>query len=249
MTTRLSDLPEHAQFISKLNSVARPHQREIAALLNLPVGVREFQKGEDIVREHDRPSHCSLVLTGFTSRYKNVPDGKRQIMAFHIAGDLPDLQSLHLQVMDHSIAALTPTRMALIPHGPLREVIYGNPTICHVLWRDTLVDAAIHREWMMGIGRLSAHARIAHLLCELLVKHRAAGLVADHRFPLPITQVDIADALGLTSVHVNRVLQDFRKEGLLELDRSIVQIAEWGRFQEIGAFDPTYLHVPASLAA
>ncbi|WP_205853701.1 Crp/Fnr family transcriptional regulator [Phenylobacterium deserti] len=111
------------------------------------------------------------------------------------------------------------------------------------------MDAAIHREWMMGIGRLSAHSRVAHLLCELLVKYRAAGLSEDHQFALPITQADMADALGLTSVHINRVLQDIRGEGLLELHRSEAKIVDWDRLRELAAFDPTYLHVKASLAA
>ena len=243
MTSRLRDLPEHAQLIAKLSSVAQPHEREIAALLDLPVRVREFDRGEDLVSLGERPSHSSLLLTGVACRYKTVPDGNRQIMAFHIAGDIPDLQSLHLRVMDHSIKALTRTRVAQIAHEPLRDVIYGSRTICHVLWRDTLVDAAIHREWMMSIGRLSAHSRIAHLFCELLLKHKAAGLAEGSDFPMPITQAEIADALGLTGVHVNRVLQDFRREGLLGLDRSTAKIPDWRRFEEVAAFDPTYLHM------
>jgi CRP-like cAMP-binding protein len=249
MTTRLSDLPEHAQFVRKLNNVAELPRSDAAALLRLPVTTREYHRHDDIVREHDRPSHCTLVLSGFACRYKTVPDGKRQIMAFHIAGDMPDLQSLHLSTMDHSICALTRVRVATVAHEALRDLVYGNPTICHVLWRDTLVDAAIHREWMMGIGRLSAHSRIAHLLCELLVKYRAAGLAEDHRFALPITQVDMADALGLTSVHVNRVLQDLRGEGLIELDRSEAKITDWDGLRRLAVFDPTYLHVRESLAA
>jgi CRP-like cAMP-binding protein len=248
MTTRLSDIPEHASLIAKLNSVATLEPRDAAALLRLPVKVRDFQRDDDIVREHERPSSSTLLLQGLITRYKTVPDGKRQIMAFHVPGDIPDLQSLHLRTMDHSIGALRPARVAMIDHEPLREVIYGSPTLCHILWRDTLVDAAIHREWMMGIGRLSAHSRIAHLLCELLVKYRAAKLADGYQFPLMITQVDIADALGLTSVHVNRVLQDLRREGFVELDRSQAKILDWERFRELAAFDPTYLHVRASLA-
>jgi len=249
MTTRLSDLPEHERLIAKLNSISTLPQPDAAALLRLPVTVRELQRGADIARQQERPSHSTLILEGLVCRYKTVPDGGRQIMAFHIPGDIPDLQSLHLRTMDHSIAALRPSRTATIAHEPLREVIYGSPTLCHVLWRDTLVDAAIHREWMMGIGRLSAHSRIAHLLCELLVKYRAAGLADEHQFPVLITQTDIADALGLTSVHVNRVLQDLRSEGLLELDRSQAKILNWDRFRELAAFDPTYLHVEDSIAA
>ncbi|WP_205853702.1 Crp/Fnr family transcriptional regulator [Phenylobacterium deserti] len=112
MTTRLSDLPEHAQFLSKLNNIAKLPENEAAALLQLPVTTREYQRGDDIVREHDRPSHSTLLLGGFACRYKAVPDGKRQIMAFHIAGDIPDLQSLHLSTMDHSIGALSAVRVA-----------------------------------------------------------------------------------------------------------------------------------------
>lgn len=245
---RLAELPEHERVLRKLRSAEVP-RRELEAFGNLPVTTRELARGEDVVSERDRPTHSALVLSGFTCRYKILPDGQRQIMAFHIAGDVPDLQSLHLSVMDHSIGCLTATTVALLPHKPLREVIYGNPGLCHVLWRDTLVDAAIQREWMLGIGRLSAYARIAHLLCELLVKHWLAGLTDGRSFSLPVTQTELGDALGLSSVHVNRVLQALRRDGLIEFDRGSATVLDWELLRTAGAFDPTYMHVGGGVAS
>jgi CRP-like cAMP-binding protein len=249
LSFRLASLPEHAQLIAKLTSVADVPTGELAALGDLEVVTRSFARGEDIIRLHDTPTTCGLMLSGFACRYKLVAEGKRQIMAFHIAGDTPDLQSVHLQTMDHSIAALTPTKVAFIRLDDMKRLIYSNPVICHLLWRDTLIDAAVAREWMMGIGRLPADSRVAHLLCELLCKHQAAGLAQERSFPLPVTQQDLADALGLTPVHINRVLQELRQRRLIELTRTTAVILDWDELERLASFDPTYLHLIPRKAA
>src|SRR5947209_10460174 len=171
--------------IRKLEREATLSDEEKAAILALPVTIREMRADHDVVRERDRPSQCCLVLDGWLYRYKIVEDGSRQIFAFHIAGDVPDLQSLHLRIMDHSLAALVPTTVAFIPHEHIRDVTLKFPHIGDVLWRDTLVDAAIFRQWMVGMGRKQAPERIAHLMCELFVKLRAVGLTTglSCRFP------------------------------------------------------------------
>lgn len=244
MPVLLSDLPEHARLIAKLSAVTDLPPAEVLTLLKLQPVVREFERGADIVREDERPLQACLMLSGFACRYKMLADGGRQIMSFHIAGDIPDLQSVHLPRMDHSVGVLAPTRVAAFNHDDLRRAIYGNPTVCHLLWRDTLVDASIHRAWMMGLGRLPARSRIAHLLCEMLVKHQAAGLTRGHSFELPLTQSELADALGLSPVHVNRVLQELRAEGLIQIARrGEATIIDWERLQEVGAFDVAYLHM------
>ena len=243
MSVLLADIPEHARLMSKLRAIADVPASEADALLGLEVNVREFERGVDMVREHDRPSHSCLLLSGTVARYKTLPDGGRQIMSFNIAGDIPDLQALHLGQQDHSIGVLRPTRIAAIKHDDLRRVIYANPTVCHLLWRDTLIEGAIHREWMMAIGRLDARARIAHLFCELFLKHAAAGLTSGTSFRLQLTQTELGDALGLTPVHVNRVLQELRAERLIQLDRSDLTVLDYDRLQDAGAFDPTYLHM------
>lgn len=170
-------------------------------------------------------------------------------MSIHVPGDSPNLQTLHLTRMDHSVAALTPAIVAFIPHLTLLDITRTNPEVAALLWRDTLVDAAISREWLAGVGRRTAHQRIAHLICEVHCKMRSVGLAEAESLQLPVTQVEIADALGLSSVHVNRVMQDLRREGLLDYRGRVVAIGNWARLQARGDFHPDYLHLRADNAA
>ena len=203
--------------IRKLESIATLSVEERQAIENLPAMVRMLRPRQDIVRDGDKPSQCCLLLSGWAYRYKLIGEGRRQILSFHIPGDMPDLQSLHIQTMDHSLATLTEAKVAFIPHDSLRDLILRFPGIGAVLWRDTLVDAAIFREWMVGIGRRSAFERISHLFCEMYLKLQAVGLAENYRCPLPFTQGDLGDALGLSNVHVNRVLQEMRGKSLITL--------------------------------
>ncbi|WP_262273537.1 Crp/Fnr family transcriptional regulator [Microvirga yunnanensis] len=227
----------------KLDSIADLSDEEKRAVLDLPMNVKIFEADSDIVRDGDRPSECCLVLSGFICRYKILSDGKRQIMGFYIPGDIPDLQSLHLKVMDNSIGALATSSIALIPHESLRALLERHPGLGAVLWRDTLIDAAMFRAWMIGIGRRSAYQRIAHLLCELQMRLRAVGLAGEHGYDLPVTQNELGDALGLSTVHVNRVLQDLRSEGLIVLRGGTLHIPDWEALQAAGDFDSAYLHL------
>jgi CRP-like cAMP-binding protein len=226
----------------KLDSIADLSNEEKQALLDLPLTVKVFEADSDIVRDGDRPTECCLVLSGFVCRYKLLPEGRRQIMGFYIPGDTPDLQSLHLNVMDYSISALVTSSIALIPHESLRSCLERHPGLAAAFWRDTLIDAAMFREWMIGMGRRSAYQRIAHLLCELHVRLKAVGLTRDSGYELPVTQSELGDALGLSTVHVNRVLQDLRNEGLIVLHGGTLYIPDWEALQAAGDFDPTYLH-------
>jgi CRP-like cAMP-binding protein len=243
----VSQTPE--PLIRKLESITDLTEAERAALLHLPLSVRSLKADADIVREQDRPSQCCLVLEGFLFRYKILPAGKRQIFSFHIAGDIPDLQSLHLTVMDHNVATLVPSTVGFIPHHAIRELCLAQPRLAGILWRDTLIDAAVFREWMAGIGRRSAYARIAHLFCELYLRLKAVGLIKDLTFELPITQAGIADALGLSTVHVNRSLQELRAANLISLRGGRLTVRSWERLQQAGEFDPTYLHLDVKAAA
>ncbi len=227
----------------KLDSIAVLSDEEKQALLDLPLTVKVFEADSDIVRDGDRPTECCLVLSGFVCRYKILPEGKRQIMGFYIPGDIPDLQSLHLNVMDHSISALVTSSIALIPHESLRHLLERHPGLAAALWRDTLIDAAMFREWMIGMGRRSAYQRIAHLLCELQVRLKAVGLAVRNGYDLPVTQNELGDALGLSTVHVNRVLQDLRSEGLIVLHGGTLHIPDLEELQAAGDFDPSYLHL------
>jgi CRP-like cAMP-binding protein len=246
MTDATELRPEHNVLFRKLRSISPLAQDERECLATLPLSSQSFASDQDIVREGHRPSECCLVLEGFVCRYKLTQAGKRQIFSFHLPGDLPDLQSLHLKVMDHSLMTLTPSKLAFIPHESLTKLMHRCPRVSDVLWRDTLIDAAIFREWMIGIGRRSAETRIAHVLCEVLVRMRAVGLANEHACDLPITQAEIADALGLSTVHVNRSLQELRGKNLIELRGQSLTVLDWNGLQDVGEFDPLYLHLDGS---
>ncbi|WP_245516574.1 Crp/Fnr family transcriptional regulator [Methylobacterium segetis] len=229
--------------VRRLESITHLSDEERQAILSLPVKARVLKANQDIVRDGDKPSQCCLILDGWACRYKLIGEGKRQILSIHIAGDIPDLQSLHIHTMDHSLATLTEATLAFIPHESLHELVLRFPGIAAAFWRDTLVDAAVFREWMVGMGRRSAYERIAHLFCELYLRLEAVGLAGEHRCPLPITQVDLADALGLTNVHVNRVLKEMRGQGLVTLRSNTLVIEKWDGLIQASEFDPTYLHL------
>jgi CRP-like cAMP-binding protein len=182
------------------------------------------------------------MLEGMTSRYKISADGKRHIMSLHIRGDIPDLQSLFIEEMDHSLAAMVDSTVLAIPHDKMRNIIEQHPRIAHMLWRDTLIDAALFREWIVMRDR-PAYVRIAHLLCEQFLRMEAVGLTSENRCPLPLTQAQIGDALGLSNVHVNRTLQELRAKQLIVLEDWTLTILDFGGLKRAGEFDPLYLHL------
>jgi CRP-like cAMP-binding protein len=237
--------PQHVdRLIRKLETLAALSDEEKQALRGLPRTTKAFKADQDVVCEGDRPAECCLVLEGMVFRYLMLDDGRRQIMGFYIPGDIPDLQSLHITTMDHSVATLVPTTVAFIPHHRLNELNAGYPTIANALWRDTIVDAAMFRLWMVGLGQKSAHERLAHLLCELLVRFKAVGLAEDEQTcAFPMTQTELGDALGLTTVHVNRVIQDLRRDGLITLGKGFLCINDWERLWQRAKFNPLYLHL------
>jgi CRP-like cAMP-binding protein len=229
------------RLVRKLESITELSDGEKHAVLNLPITIRDFRADEDIVREGDRPWQCCLLVEGFLCRYKILPDGQRQIQSFHIPGDVPDLQSLHIPVMDHGLAAVSPSKAALIPHDAIRDLAHAHPNLADKLWRETLVDAAIFREWITNVGSREAPARIAHLLCEIFLKLQAVGLTKGNSFDFPVTQSEIGDATGLSTVHVNRSIQKLRAEGLIILEKGHCTIKDWAGLKEVAMFDPTYL--------
>ncbi len=241
--------PGHEMMMRKLRSISPLSEDEKQCILSLPLTIKNVAADQDIVREGDRPSECCLVVEGFVCRYKLTTEGKRQIFSFHLPGDIPDLQSLHLSVMDHSLVTVQASKLAFIPHENLREIMHRCSRIADIMWRDTLIDAAVFREWMIGIGRRSAETRIAHVLCEVLVRMRAVDLANGHECALPLTQVEIGDALGLSTVHVNRSLQSLRAKLLIELRGGCLTVLDWEGLKEKGEFDPLYLHLEKSLVA
>ena len=235
--------------VRRFETIISLSEDEKKAILNLPVRVADLRADADIVREGDRPSQCCLLVEGFLCRYKYLSDGKRQIMAFYVPGDIPDLLSLHIDVMDHSLATIVASKVAFIPHDALGNLIDQNPRIGNAFWRDTLIDASTFREWIVSLGSRDAYSRIGHLICEMFLKLKAVGLTNGNSFNFPITQGEIGDATGLSTVHVNRSIMELRKEGLIILEKGRCTIPDLRRLEEAAKFDPTYLHLTGARRA
>ncbi|MGQ7793100.1 Crp/Fnr family transcriptional regulator [Faunimonas sp. B44] len=235
--------PADHPLIRKLQSSFELSDHERAAVLALPIQSVEIRANQDIAREGDRPGRSCVILRGITRTYKMTRDGKRQIMAFHMPGDMPDLQSLHLKVLDSSLGTVSACRIGFIPHDAIRDLCDSNSGLAAALWRTTLVDASIFREWVVNVGRRDGYQRIAHIMCEILVRMREVGLTDDHSCPMPISQTELADATGLSAVHANRVIQDLRADGLIVLKGGMFTALDWPALKAAAAFDPTYLHL------
>jgi CRP-like cAMP-binding protein len=214
-----------------------------AAILSLRPGTRLVSAGEDLVRQGDRPDVAVMVLSGMLARYHTLPSGDRQYVALHISGDLPDVQSLFLSVMDHSLCALDRSEVGVIPHDQLRDLFLKRPGVGFAFWRLTLVDAAIFREAVTNIGARNHVARLAHLFCEQYVRSREARLVDGWSCRLPLTQGQIGQMLGMSHISVHRALQRLRKERLAEFRSGELEVTDWRGLRHAAGFDPTYLHL------
>jgi CRP-like cAMP-binding protein len=212
------------------------------ALLSMPHNLRSLGPGGHIVRDGDKPEHCSVLLSGFAYRYKITGEGGRQIISIHMANEILDLQNSFLGVADHGVQTLTEVEIAMIPLPVLRGAALTRPAIGRALW----IDASIFREWVVNVGRRDSRARVAHLLCEFSLRMQAAGLSRGHRYELPMTQEQLADAVGLTSVHVNRVLKQLGEDRLISRDRRSITIEDWERLRDVGDFNERYLHHDAN---
>jgi len=231
--------------LSKVRRIARISAEDEASLLALPHRVNHVGASRYIIREGDIPRECCLLVEGYAARSKLAADGGRQIVSFHIAGDILDLQHLFLERADHSVQAMTEATLVWLPMAGLRTLIAERPAIGTALWRDALVDASIFREWVLNVGRRDAKTRIAHMLCEFIVRSEVAGLGTVDRMRLPFTQEQIGDATGLTAVHVNRMLRELTDEGLIERSPGVLRVRDWAGFKRAAAFNAAYLHAAA----
>lgn len=227
--------------VAKLETFAELPGDDRRALAALSRNPRELGPRRTIIREGDRPDHVHLVVEGWAARYKTLSDGRHQIIAFLIPGDFCDLHVTLLGEMDHSIATITRARIAYVPQAEM-DVLTDRPAIARAFWWATLVDEAVLRAWVVNVGRRDAFESVGHLICELYLRMRNVGLAADHSFELPLTQEEIGDALGLTPVHVNRVLQRMRADGLITFARGALNILDYGRLEAASGFNPNYLH-------
>ena len=205
--------------------------------------IRDLPEGKAIVRPDVTLSVSILLMDGIVARHKDLADGQRQILELHVPGDFIDLHGFLLKRLEHHVSALTPVRLALVPHDCLRRITEQHPHLARMLWFSTLLDGSIHRERILSIGRRSAVARIAHLICELNVRLEIVGLGAGGRFELPLTQGDIADVTGLTSVHVNRMLKRLRDDGIVTFRSGEVVIHDLHQLQRLAEFNLNYLYL------
>jgi CRP-like cAMP-binding protein len=238
----MDEKPVHP-LVRKLESIFTLSDEEKAALEAMPMQIVNLRADQDIVREGDRPTRSCLLLEGFSCFFKMTGDGNRQIMAFSLPGDIPDLLSLHLDVMDNSLGTLTPCKVGFIQHEILRNLSTRFPKIASAFWRDTLIDASIFREWVLNIGQREAYSRLAHLLCEFIVRSRAVGLGNGSTYYIPMTQTELGDAMGISTVHANRVIQQLRSDGLVSWSGTKLTVRDWDGLKSAGDFDPTYLHL------
>ncbi|MCK1422111.1 Crp/Fnr family transcriptional regulator [Bradyrhizobium sp. 180] len=231
-----------AALVQKLSKANRLDQDDVLALEQLSIHSKRVAAQHRFVRDGDRPSESCLIVDGFAFRSKLTPDGQRQILSLHMPGEIPDLQSLHLHVMDHDLTTLTECTLGFIKHDTLRELNQRRPNVAAALWRETLIDSAIFREWIVNVGRRPARVRMAHLLVELYERLELIGRTTKGSFELPITQIELADCLGLSVVHVNRILQQLRHDGLVATERRTFHLLDKAKVEEVGQFEKIYLH-------
>lgn len=233
-----------AVLLRKLNALHALGAEEQAALVDSISEVRTLAKGESIAEDGSRPRHSTVMLAGVACRYKLLNDGRRQILAFQFPGDVTDLYSYVLKTMDHGVGCLTPCEIAQIPHDAIERLCARYPNLAYTLWRDSLVDAAILNMAIVNNGRRTAIERIAHLLCEQNARLIAVGL-AERGKPTSfyITQTELADATGLSLVHVNKTIKKLKELGVIGRSSGKLEVLDWEGMKDIAGFDPTYLHL------
>lgn len=235
--------PPHDILFQRLARHGPLSETDRAAIGDLSLVVRTFPAQKTIVYEDDPSPACCLVLEGVVCCYQMLDEGRRAILSLHVPGDIPDLQSLHLPDSDFGMATLSTTTIASVRHADVRKLSAASPAIAASLWKEVLVMGAIYRAWIAGLARRDARGRLAHLFCELFMRLEAVGLTEGRVFPMPLRQTELADILGLTNVHVNRVITEMRAVGLIRVADRRVEICDWRELCKIADFDPRYMHL------
>lgn len=241
-------LLEHAEpLVRRLRAIHNLSEMDEQAVLRLPITVRRIDSGQTVLTTGDRPSVCCLIIDGFLLRSKIAVEGSRQVLSFHQPGDIPDLQSLFLDALDHEIIALGDCVLGFIPHDAIRALIRSSQKIAEAFWRDTLIDAAIFREWICNVGQRSALSRLAHLILEIHTRLTTIERTKGLSFQFPATQTIFAEAIGTSAVHANRIIQELRQKGLLAIERGSVTILDEKGLRQLADFNPLYLHLQPTL--
>lgn len=231
------------RMVRKFERRAHLDDSDRKALRGLPYDLKVMEAGRYIVREGSSPDHSAVLVSGLAYRHKITAEGSRQIVSIHVAGDFVDLEGSLLNVVDHNIQALTRSEVALIRSTSLLELVNKHPRIARAMWIDTIIDGSIFREWVVNVGRRDARERLAHLMCEFARRLEAAGMGSPDGYELPMTQEQLGDATGLTSVHVNRTLKGLADDGLISRERRFIRIPDWEKMRAIAGFNETYLHL------
>ena len=230
------------RFIDKLSSFGKLEHDDIARLTAATSQPQTYTQRQDLIREGDRPGHVFVILDGWACRYKILPSGTRQVLAFLMPGDCCDLHVGLLEEMDHCIQAITPARVTTISRVEMDAMMSENPKIAKALYIAQLVDEGTMRAWITSMGRRTSIERVAHLMCELYLRARNIGLTTEPEFELPLSQALLADSLGMTAVHLNRVLKELRLSGAMTLQRGSLLIRDAAKLVRIAGFDENYLH-------
>ena len=229
--------------LRKLELHAELSEEDRQAVLDLPYTLRTLEPSTYTIREGDAPTRCFVLVSGFAYRQKLTGDGSRQIIAIHIPGEALDFQNLFLDVSDHSVQMLTRGEIADVPRAAFQELARSRSAIGHAILITILVESSIFREWVLNVGRRDSRTRLAHVLCEFAVRLEAQGLAEEYGYQLPMTQEQLADALGLTPVHVNRTIKALEAEGLIMRDKRNISFPDWQRMREVADFNQRYLHL------
>ena len=224
-------------------------QSDREAVLALPYTLKSLAPGSYAVREGEPPSGCGVLVSGFAYRQKLTGDGGRQILSIHIPGEALDFQNIFLNVADHSVQMLTRGHLAVVARAEIQAIARRSASIGHAILVSTLVEASIFREWILNVGRRDAKSRLAHVLCELAVRLDAHGLTDHMGYHLPMTQAELADALGLTPVHLNRVIRSLECDGLINRSKRDLSFPDWERMRDMADFNDRYLHLAVQESA
>jgi len=232
-----------ARAVRKFESRTPLDQADRAALCKLPFDLRHVEANRTLLREGDRPAGATLIVQGLAFRHKVTVEGARQILSVQIPGDFIDLEVILLGIADYNVQALTACEVAIVPREAMLKLIDSHPRVGRAMWIDTLVDASIYREWIVNLGRRDSRSGLCHLLCEFARRLEVAGQSGGDGHDLSMTQEQLADALGITPVHVNRILRELDREGLVVRDHRLLRVPSWEALRKAGGFSDLYLHL------
>ena len=230
----------HLKKLRKRVNISREEEEAIRGALT---EVRDVRADATIIRRGQELNESLMLLSGWLARTRDLADGQRQVSELHVRGDFADLHGFTLKRLDHNLVTMSPVRVAVFPHERVRDVLERFPHLARIYWFMTMIDAAIHREWTVSLGRRSALGRMAHLFSELLLRLEIVGDADQNSFDFPLTQQEVGECLGLTAVHVNRTLQELRRRGLIELENRRATILDLQALHSLAEFDPFYLYL------